>query len=193
MSPFTSDGDWLTVSDIVEYSYCPRKFYLIKALSLPAMEMKKMSLGREEAERNTEKIEELIKSELGDGEFIRGWRGVDEELRLSGAPDFVFRNEEVGIVPIEVKYSKFERLEAYWKKQIYAYSLLIEKEFGNKVERGFVVILPSMKILEVFVSEENKLGIIRDLERMRRILLSEKIPRKSSEWKCNYCEMNKFC
>ena len=193
---FTSDGKlWISVSDIVQFYYCPRKFYLMK-IGLPRKIMMKMDFGKKEYEREIKRIrrrEEIFgfrREEVE--ELIEGWSEVDEELGLSGKLDFLLKVKGE-LIPVEVKYSEFRRPKLEWKKQIYAYALLIERKTGEVVKRGLIYVLPWKDVLEVKIDGEDKLKIIKDLDRIRRTLERGELPKKVNSAKCKYCEMREFC
>jgi len=45
----------------------------------------------------------------------------------------------------------------------------------------------------VAISQGDKESLIRDLERMRRLIASEKMPPKARREACRYCEVSKYC
>ena len=125
-------------------------------------------------------------------ELIEGWSEVDEELGLSGKLDFLLKVKGE-LIPVEVKYSEFRRPKLEWKKQIYAYALLLERKTGEVVKRGLIYVLPWKDVLEVKIDGEDKLKIIKDLDRIRRTLERGELPKKVNSAKCKYCEMREFC
>lgn len=45
------EGDWIQVSDITQFFYCPRKVYFRRTLGIGVEPRAKMELGKEEHER----------------------------------------------------------------------------------------------------------------------------------------------
>jgi len=72
-----------------------------------------------------------------------------------------------------------------------AYALLIEKEFGKEVKKGALYFPKQRKKLTVYITKEDKEFVVRDIEKIRKLVKSEKMPRGRD--RCGYCEMKKFC
>lgn len=43
------------------------------------------------------------------------------------------------------------------------------------------------------ISYEDKKNLIKDLEKIRESMLSEKLPRRADKKKCGYCEVARYC
>ncbi len=116
-----------------------------------------------------------------------------EALCLAGNLDALILTEKE-ILPIDVKFSKFNSVSYAWKMQLTAYSILAEENFGKKVERAFIYIVSEKETLkEVKISAEDKEALLRLLEEIGILLESEKYPQATKSKKCGYCEVEKFC
>ncbi len=186
-----------SVWEVYQYFYCPRKLYFIRKLGLYPPERKKMELGQRQHEREPGRSkrrrtvfgfpEEEVAAILHDVPL------EDKELGLFGKADLVLRLKNGELVPVEVKYSDFTSVSRAWRKQMTAYVLLLERKFGVAIKRAVIYVLPAKRLLSVWVSPEDKRQLVRDLERMRRVVESDSPPRPVSVERCGYCEVMKYC
>jgi CRISPR-associated exonuclease Cas4 len=58
MNASTYVGDVLSVFDLVQYTYCPRKVYFLKVLGVPARIRRKMEYGKAVQEREKRRLRE---------------------------------------------------------------------------------------------------------------------------------------
>lgn len=72
-------------------------------------------------------------------------------------------------------------------------SLLLDREYGTEVEKGVIYYPEQNKNITVDITEEDKEFLLLDIERVRQLIESERIPRKVSEKKCGYCEVKRYC
>jgi CRISPR-associated protein Cas4 len=116
-----------------------------------------------------------------------------ESDRLVGRADTVLRLRNRELVPVEVKESDLGFVSRAWRKQLVAYSILLESKFGTKVRRGIIYTLPARRVLEVRLTEEEKRELLKDLDRMEEVARGDRLPPPSSPEKCGYCEVARFC
>ena len=114
-----------------------------------------------------------------------------EKIGLFGQIDTVLELENGSLVPVEVKYSDFAAVFKNWKKQLVAYALLLKRKFGKEVKKGVLYFPKQKKKLIVHITAEDKKFVLRDIEKIRKLIRSEKMPRGRD--RCEYCEMKKFC
>jgi CRISPR-associated exonuclease Cas4 len=193
----SGSGGEISVWEVYQYFYCPRKLYFIRKLGVYPPERKKMELGAGQHEREPRRTSrrttiygfpvEEVKQVLHDISL------EDQELRLFGKADTVVELKNGEIILVDVKYSDTEFLTRAWKKQMVAYAVLLERALGRRVNRGMIFLLPSKRVLWVGLTSEDKLELFRDLERMRRVIDSDALPPKVSQERCGYCEVAKFC
>ncbi|MEM2618994.1 MAG: CRISPR-associated protein Cas4 [Candidatus Hadarchaeales archaeon] len=196
MNPSGRDGE-LSVWEVYQYFYCPRKLYFIRKLGLYPPERKKMEAGSREhdlEERRSERRKEVYGVPAAEVEEIMHDIPLeDRELGLYGRADTVLRLRGGEIVPVDVKYSDLKKVSLAWRKQMVAYAVLLEKAFGVRIKRGLIYTLPRKLVLWVNIQPEERIALASDLERMRQLLSSDSLPRAVSSEKCGYCEVEKFC
>jgi len=197
MNPSTFDGDYLTVTDISQYYYCPRKLYFIRTLGITQVPKKKMELSKKEHDREDKRQTErkeiygFKKEEVK--EVLKKVKVEDHELKLRGILDYVLVLNNGEMLPVEIKYTDYPSPSLRWRKQLFAYSLLLDSTFTTTIKRAILYfsIQNIHEIIEVSPSDKNL--IKEDIKKMRQLIASESIPNKVDDSKCSYCEMKKFC
>ena len=187
----------LTVTDISQYYYCPRKFYFLKVLKVPYTSRRKMEVGKEEQEKERKRIRER-KDRFGvppdqiqnivASQFIE-----HPQLGLAGQIDMTLELKDGTMIPVEIKYTDTPTIQRQWKKQLTAYALLLEHKYGKKISKGILYFTEQNKTIPVEITEEDKTFLKKDIERLNQLLKNELIPRKTDETKCKYCEVARYC
>ena len=198
MKDSISDGKpIITAWDISQYHYCKRKIYFLKVLGIPAPPRRKMKYGA--------RIDETEGKRMMERKTIYGFKReeiervieklhlYDEELGLEGIIDQTLFLKTGEIIPVDVKYTDIPLVQRQHRKQLIAYAILLEKEYNTAVRRGIIYLTKQRKNLEVSITWSEKKNLIKDLEMIRKLIKSEKIPRKTSASKCEYCEVKRFC
>lgn len=180
----------LEVSDVVQFLYCPKKLYFIKLAGFRIIRPK-MEEGRRVQEGVAKKLEKT--AEKMKGKLITNLWLESEVLGLTGNLDALILTEKE-ILPIDIKFSKFNSISYAWKMQLTAYAILAEENFDKRVDKAFIYLVSEKETLkEVNISLEDKKALIGLLERIRELLESEKYPMATKSKKCGYCEVEKFC
>ncbi len=186
---------YLTATDLMNYSYCPRIIYYTQVLKKPQFTTKKEFKGREkesEFKRNANrtkvvkdypKLPKVFKVHL-----------VSEKLGLKTILDSIMidkeKNEEY---PIQAKYSfKPKKLFKTQRDQLMMEGLLIEECLGYRVPFGFIKFLKSGDLIKVNL--ENKSEVINLFNRISEIIRNEKFPKPTPYGKrCVDCCYKKDC
>ncbi len=187
----------VTVTDIVQYNYCPKKVYFLKTLNLRIPPRRKMEYGREIHEQEMRKLERRktvygIPREKVE-RVEHSLHLEDPELGLAGTVDTVVIMKDGTPVPVEAKYTDLPKITWKIRKQLAAYALLLEKHYGKTVKKGVVYFPLQRKLLNTEITPIDKLAVKRDIQKIRQLIKSEKIPRKADKRKCGYCEARKYC
>ncbi len=193
----TYAGDGLTVTDIVQFHYCPRKVYFLRVMDVPAGVRRKMVYGDEVHEREKRRMLErkdiygFSKDEVAD--VIQDLQIESKRLGLRGKLDVTLRMRDGELVPVETKYTDFASPQRHYLKQLYSYALLLEEWGGRVVKRGVIYFSQQKKPETIEITSEDKESIIRDIQIIEKMLASEEPPRAVSAEKCRYCEVEKYC
>ncbi len=200
MTGSTSDGrsrPIISAWDISQYYYCKRKIYFLKVLGVPAPARRKMEYGREvdEAEGRLMLRRPSIYGFKRDdvAEVLEKLHVVDEHLGLKGEIDQTLILKTGEVIPVDVKYTGTLTVQRHHRKQLTAYAILLDKHFNTNVRRAVVRFARQRRNVQIAITWEDKRSLIAELENIRSLLRSERIPRPAAPGKCGYCEVRKYC
>jgi CRISPR-associated exonuclease Cas4 len=197
MKGSASDGEAITVWDIVQYHYCPRKVYFLRVMEVPAVVRRKMEYSEEIHEREKRRMEErrdCYGFNRGDvEEVIQDLQVESQVLGLRGKLDAVIRLKTGELIPVETKYTDAPIPQRHYLKQLYAYALLLEEHTGKPVKRGVIYFSQQREPRLVEITHSDKEAIKRDIETIVKMVEGESPPRQVSPEKCRYCEVQRYC
>ncbi len=182
------------VSDLRQYTYCPRIVYYRYCLPTIRPVTFNMEAGKtahqEEAGRERRRSLRAYGVEQGERRFDVE---VDSpRLGLRGRVDMViYRPEEV--IPIEYKNSP-GRSGRHVLLQLAAYGMLLEEVAGVPAERGFIYYIPARRAREVVLAASLRSGVEATVLAMRGMIEEERMPpppRRRAQ--CEICEFHRFC
>jgi CRISPR-associated exonuclease Cas4 len=189
-----------TVTDLKQYTYCPRIVYYHHCLPAVRPVTYKMEAGIEAGA--AEETRELRRSLRPYG-LRRGERHLDVALSsegwgLRGRADLVIDTDDNSsgtreLIPVDFKLSP-GRLGANIRLQLVAYGLLLEEAWGAPSRRGFVYFIPRRRATEVSFTPELRARFEASLGVMRDIVERERMPPPTrSRARCEVCEFRRFC
>jgi CRISPR-associated exonuclease Cas4 len=197
MKGSTYAGETLTVSDIVQYYYCPRKVYFLKVLGVPISVRRKMEYGKETHEKERRRLterEQVYGFDREDvAEVLEGLQIEDVDLGLRGKVDVTLRLKNGEIVPVDAKLTDNVLVQRQHRKQLHAYALLLDNMFKTRVTKGIIYFAQQKKAVAIEISESDKAELRRDIQRIEKIITGEHLPRGASTEKCGYCETRQYC
>lgn len=186
----------LTPSHIIEYLYCPRFTYFEYVLRIPQQEDKyyKVNKGREVHELKAKQNVEYLRRKIGVKEKYLNQYLSNDALR--GVVDEVLVLQDGSMSPLDYKYAEYkDKVYDTYKTQLYCYAVLIESNFGYKVNNGYLVYTRSKnKMITVKIPESAKRKIQKDIEDMQDIMEYNRYP-KSTKYKkrCLSCTYRNIC
>lgn len=92
-----------------------------------------------------------------------------------------------------MKFTDLNYPSFHWKKQLTAYSLLLDYYFKSTIKRGIIYLIQQKKQFEIPIGQSEKNFILQDIKKINELINSERIPKKTDKSKCSYCEMIKYC
>lgn len=196
MKGSASAGDTITVFDIIQYHYCPRKIYFLRTLEVPANIRRKMDYGKMIHEKEFRRVLErkqiygFSRDEVE--EILQNIYLEAPEIGLRGKLDVALKLRDSELIPVDTKYTDEVILHRRYRKQLHAYALLLDHEFGTQVKRGIIYYSKQREPLIVEITDEDKQAILRDIANIHKIIASEEIPRPNPN-RCGYCEVKKYC
>lgn len=186
----------LTPSHIIEYLYCPRFTYFEYVLGIPQYEEKnyKVMKGRELHDLKLERNKDYLRKKIGARE-----KWIDQYLtndHMRGKVDEVLLLEDDTMAPLDYKYAEYkDKIYETYKQQLVCYAILIEQNFGKKVNRGFLVYVRSKnKLVEVEITESQKQEVRESIDAIQDILEKNHFPRATKYKKrCLNCTYRNIC
>jgi len=192
-----SEALWIDVWEIVKFYYCRRELYLLLTLGAPFIAKRKMTYGADEHKKERKRLSErtsIFGFEASQVKKVYNKLMVeDSTLRLSGQVDNVLELTDGQVIPVEIKYTDYVGAYRHRTKQLTAYAVLLQHHFNRKVDKGILYFPIQNKQIFLPISMQDKKSLIVDLERIRELIRSEKVPPKARSEACRYCEVKRYC
>jgi len=186
------------VTDLKQYSYCPRIVYYTYCLPLLRPTTYKMESGTE-AHREARKKEE--RRTLAAYGLTEGKRHFDvwvesPTLGLRGRVDMVIEvnsGAEQELIPVDYKQTE-RKSGVHIRRQIAAYGMMVEETIGGVVRRGFIYSLLTRKAEEIALTERLREEVRQAVAALRAMVEREAMPdAPASRRACVHCEFRRFC
>lgn len=184
----------LRVSELRQWTYCPRVVWWTHVCPVGKLESFKMKQGllKERRLQTLQRRRTLRSFGLKNGAVETNVSLFSERLGLAGRLDMLIR-WGAGRFPVEIKFTRGPARLNH-RLQLAGYALLLEDHFGIAVPHGYVVRLPDDTVDKVLID-----GPLRDLawktmEALRRTIRAETMPPPNSMLaRCVDCEYLRFC
>lgn len=186
----------ITPSNIIQYRYCPRFVYFEHVLRIPQYEEKyyKVMKGREIHLRKARENMEYKRKSLGVVE-----KHINQYMSsggLTGEVDEVLELNNGEMAPLDYKFARYEdKVYNTYKIQLYAYSALIEANFGKKVSSGYLVYTRSRnKLVPLEITEADKAEVWKAVNAIQTIIDNNEFPRATRyKSRCKLCTYRNIC
>lgn len=134
-------GTIITISDVLEYQFCPRFIYYMHCLDIPQHEEKRFKVlkGREVHEKKRITNPDYLRKKLGViGKEIDVF--VASKLHhIKGIIDEVLFLDDGTAAPFEYKFAEFKDTIFHTHKyQLVLHALMIKENYQKDVTRGFI-------------------------------------------------------
>ncbi len=186
----------VTPSHIIQYLYCPRFTYFEYVLCIPQYEERhyKVEKGRNIHDQKLEQNKDYLRKRIG---VVKKY--TDQYLTngfLRGKVDEILLLNDGTMAPLDYKFAIFEeRIYETYRTQNECYAVLIEENYGTKVNKGFLVYTRSSnRLVEVEISEKAKQEIRKICDEVNEIILRNYFP-KATKYKqrCVECTYRNIC
>ncbi len=189
------EKQYLTATDLMNYSYCPRIIYYVHVLRSPQFTTKKELKGREkETEfKNKSKRTKVVKDYPKLPKQFRVSL-VSENFGIKTIADAVMFDSDKGeAYPIQAKYSfKPDKIYKSQRNQLLMEALLIEESLGYRVPFGFIKFLKSGDLTKVLLND--KMIVLGLFGKIREIIGKEAFPKPTIyKRRCVDCCYGKSC
>jgi CRISPR-associated exonuclease Cas4 len=184
----------LNVSDLRQYTYCPRIVYYHYCLPSIRPVTYKMEAGKaaQDAEEDREQRRSLRVYGLTAGERTFNVWLESAVLSVRGKVDMVVRRD-AEIIPVEYKNSP-GRGGKHVDIQLAAYGLLLEEETALPAQRGFIYYIPERRARTIPLDATLKANVRHTLKEIRAMIRAERMPAPTpARAKCAICEFRRFC
>ncbi|MHB0859396.1 MAG: CRISPR-associated protein Cas4 [Anaerolineae bacterium] len=190
----TVEATLFTVTDLKQYTYCPRVVYYTYCLPLLRPETYKMEESQKAHEEETQREQRrsLRVYGLPEGTFAFDVTLRSEALGLTGRVDAVIRTADE---QIPVDYKNSDRPPGpHFRLQVAAYGLMLEEIDHRPVRRGFLYAIPLRKANEVTINAAMRGRVGTAVKAMRAMVEREAMPEPpASRSRCVACEFRRFC
>lgn len=193
MAEIVDERLYFRVTDLKEYTFCPRVLYYEACLPNLHRETVKTEAGRRahERERGLARRRTLAAYGIEEGERLFNVPVRSEELGMLGEID------EVIVTPKEafpVDYKDTSKLGYHFKLQLAAYGLMLAETLGKRVRRGFFYVIPRRRAEELPLTPGLVRSVKQALAEMHRIADTEYIPQPTKyRGRCPNCKYRRFC
>jgi CRISPR-associated exonuclease Cas4 len=202
-APAPSPRVELTVSEVRQWTFCPRVLWHRRVMPHRLRETPKMALGQE-AQAAVERLERRRGARrYGLHEAARRFAVPLASARLGvrGVCDLVLDLPEADgaprrLHPVEVKRTEGGASEHH-AVQLAGYALLLEEQEGlpaGSVDRGFLLLLPADELVPVDLDAPLRAAFEQALDAIRTMLDRERFPPPTEHRAfCPQCEYVRFC
>lgn len=142
---------FITVSDVMEYLFCPRFIYFMYCLGIPQHEEKRYKVlkGRTLHEAREKMNKSYMRKKLQCVRKDVAVYLVSKRNHLKGEVDEVLFLEDGTAAPLDYKFAEFkDKVFRTHKYQSALYGLMIADKYGVEVNRGFVCYTRSNHLVE---------------------------------------------
>ncbi|PKL58120.1 MAG: CRISPR-associated protein Cas4 [Methanomicrobiales archaeon HGW-Methanomicrobiales-5] len=161
----------ITISDVLEYLFCPRFIYYMHCLDIPQHEEKRFKVmkGRDVHEEKLITNTEYLRKKLG---VIKKEMNVfiaSKQNHIKGIVDEVLFLDDGTAAPFEYKFAEFkDTIFQTYKYQLVLHAIMIRENYHCDVKRGFICFTRSNHHIETIEFTEQDFE--RGLEIIREIL-----------------------
>ena len=186
----------LTVTDLKQYTYCPRILYFARCM--PGVrpittKMREGILAHDDAELREQR------RQLRSYGFTTGERHFDvaihsATLGLNALLDLVIVEPDGKPMAVPVDYKMSDMAGQHFRMQLASYGLLVEEEMGLPTPYGFLYLTTERRAEKVTLSTALKLEAQAALREMRALVECEVMPDPTAHAaRCVNCEFRRFC
>jgi len=197
-SPDLEDSWSITISDVIEYLFCPRFIYFMHCLDIPQHEDKhfKVLKGRELHKEREKVNSSYVRKRL---DVVRKETDVylsSSQYHIRGIMDEILFMDDGSAAPLDFKFSEYqERMFRTHKFQSILYGLLITEHYGVPVSHGYVCYTRSKnKVTEIQFTDKMMKEALEIVQDIIRIIQNGHFPQASSnKSRCIDCCYRRIC
>lgn len=186
----------VTPSQIIEYLFCPRFIYFEYVAGIPQYEERhyKVMKGRNIHELKLIHNKDYLRRRIGVTDKLSDQYLTNDVLR--GQIDEVLFLHNGTMAPLDYKFAQFkDKIFQTYKIQLHCYAILIEGNFGKKVDKGYLVYVRSKnKLVEIEINSQEKEDVLKACNNVIEIIDKNIFP-KATKYKkrCVTCTYRNIC
>lgn len=134
-------GTIITISDVLEYLFCPRFIYFMYCLDIPQHEEKRFKVikGREVHEIKKMTNKEYVRKKIDCLEKHTEVFIASKEHHIKGIVDEILFLGDGTAAPLEYKFAEYkDKVFRTYKYQLVLHALMIKKNYNMEVNRGYI-------------------------------------------------------
>lgn len=190
----------LEVTDLKQYTYCPRIVYYRYCLPdiRPVTYKMEAGIAAHGDEQQREERRSLRPYAIAAGERFFDVALHDQALGVRGRIDMVIATPSrdgpnAELLPVEYKLSE-RKPGQHFKVQLAMYALLLEAAWQQPVRRGFLYLIPARQAVAVAITPALRRQALAHIAAIRAIAEHEAMPDPpASRRPCVSCEFRRFC
>ena len=176
------DRNYLTVSQIMEYYFCPRFIYFIHCLNIPQREelRYKVIIGRKVHHEKQRTNPQYLWRKLKCVERHNDVHLFSHRYRIKGIVDVVLVLDDGTAAPLDFKFATFNKtIYKTHKYQSLLYGIMIAETFQYPVRRGFVCYTRSNNLIKsIEFTTQDLCTVKRDIQKVKNIITTCELPPK---------------
>jgi CRISPR-associated exonuclease Cas4 len=161
----------ITISDVLEYLFCPRFIYYMHCLDIPQHQEKRFKVmkGREVHEEKMITNPDYLRKKIGVVKKEMNVFIASKQHNIKGIVDEVLFLDDGTAAPFEYKYAEFkDTIFQTYKYQLVLHAIMIRENYHVDVKRGFLCFTRSNNHIETI--EFSDADFERGLEIVHEIL-----------------------
>jgi len=192
------DETYITVSDVIEYLFCPRFIYFMYCLDIKQQEDKRYKVlkGRKVHEMREKLNRDYIRKKLNCARKESSVYLASKKYRVKGIVDEVLFLDDGTASPFDYKFAEDKgKLFKTYKYQSLIYGLLIKENYNVDVKKGFVCYTRSNNLVrEITFSEKDFTEAVKTINEILDIIQKGFYPKKTkSLMRCVDCTYRNIC
>jgi len=141
----------ITISDVLEYLFCPRFTYFMYCLDIPQHEEKRFKVlkGRDVHETRRMTNAEYVRKKLNCIKKERNVFIASKKNHIKGIVDEVLLLEDGTAAPFEYKYAEYkDKIFKTYKYQLVLHGMMIRENYDMEVNRGYICYIRSNNLVK---------------------------------------------
>lgn len=141
----------ITISDVLEYLFCPRFTYFMYCLDIPQHEEQRFKVlkGRDVHETRRMTNAEYVRKKLNCIKKERNVFIASRKNHIKGIVDEVLLLEDGTAAPLEYKYAEYkDKIFKTYRYQLVLHGMMIQENYGLEVNRGYICYIRSNSLVK---------------------------------------------